>query len=191
MQRIDLDFSGDTDLSRFSETLDLLAVVPTNSTLPTFIGHCAPPEATARYVHMYTQLSAVQIEYLQDHKPHGTWTLPCPEADFSGFLSRQIVDLHTHSADPDMISKLSTSFAEQQAKDATQVQLFSIKVLRENNDGWLVPNTKLMWKWVKPQSAYRTSGAWESTLEKAVIDGEWSAGKELVILVKSVREDNS
>jgi hypothetical protein len=48
----------------------------------------------------------------------------------------------------------------------------------------------LVWKWAKPQSAYRKSGAWEMTLEKAVIDGEWSAGKGMVILVKSVRDEN-
>lgn len=139
---------------------------------------------------MYTQLGAAQIELLQDHKPCGTWTLPCLKADFSGFLHRQVVDLHTHSADPDMLSKLSTSIAGQQAVNTTQVQLFSIKVLRENDGGWLVPENKLMWKWVKPQSIYRKSGSWETTLEKAVVDGEWSAGKGMVILVQSIHDEN-
>jgi hypothetical protein len=141
-------------------------------------------------MHMHTQLGAAQIELLQDHKPHGTWTLPCLGADFPGFLHRQIVDLHTHSADPDMLSKLSASVAGQQAVNATTVQLFGIKVLREDDDGWLAPGGRLMWKWVKPRSIYRTSGSWETTLEKAVVGGEWSAGKGMVILVKSVHDEN-
>lgn len=139
---------------------------------------------------MYTQLGAAQIELLQDHKSHGTLTLPCPEADFAGFLHRQIVNLRTHSMDPDMLSKLSTSISGQEAGNTTQVRMFEIKVRREDDDGWLVPDGKLMWKWVKPQSVYRKSGAWETTLEKAIVDGEWSAGKGMVILVKSVRDEN-
>jgi hypothetical protein len=140
---------------------------------------------------MYTQLNAAQIELLQDHKPHGALTLPCLGSAFPAFLHRRIVDLRTHSSDADLVSKLSASMAGQKGENETQVQLFGLEALRESDDGWFSPGGKLVWKWAKPQSAYRKSGAWETTLEKAVIDGEWSAGKGMVVLVKSVRDENN
>lgn len=177
-------------MSRYTEPLNLLIAVPADHTQPTFVGHWAPPGTTAQFFHIYAQLSAAQIELLQDHKRYGTLNLPCLESDFASFLHRQIVHLHTHSADPHMVSKLSASITGEQTENATQVQLFGVKVLRESDDGWLLPDRRLMWKWVKPRSAYRKSGAWEATLEKAVVDGEWSAGKEIVILVKSAQDEN-
>lgn len=137
---------------------------------------------------MHTQLRTAQIELLQDHESHGLFNLPCQGLDISRFLYHTIVELQTHSADVDMMSKLGPHLMSHQSADATEVHLLSFKVFCKDND-WLVPDMKLVWKWVKPQSVYRTSGFWETTLEKVFVDAEWSAGTGISIVVKSVDDD--
>lgn len=137
---------------------------------------------------MQTQLKAAQIGLLQDCKSHGAFTLPCTGPNISRYLHQQIVDLGTHSADTDMMSKLSPRLTSHRSVETTEVQLFSIKVLCMENE-WLVRDKKLVWKWVKPQSMYTTSGFWEMTLERVFVDAEWSAGTGISIVVKSVDDE--
>ncbi|OAL01242.1 hypothetical protein IQ06DRAFT_304910 [Phaeosphaeriaceae sp. SRC1lsM3a] len=189
MQTVDITPKADSEFWQYSEPLNFLVVVPADSVLPSLISHWASPESLARYIHVYTHLQAGQIKLLQDHKSHGTFHLPCSGLNISRFLHHQIVDLNTHSADTEMLSKLSPRLLSDQSASTTEVVLFSIQVLCEDNKNWLVPEKKLVWRWVKPQSMYRTSGRWEASLAKVFFDAEWSAGTGISILVGSVDEE--
>ncbi len=47
-----------------------------------------------------------------------------------------------------------------------------------------------VWKWAKPESIYgRTTGFWKTDMERAMMDGEWNAGKELHLWVEGVSEE--
>jgi len=47
-----------------------------------------------------------------------------------------------------------------------------------------------VWKWAKPESTYgRTTGYWETDMERAIVDGERNAGKELRLFVRGVSEE--
>ncbi|KZF22953.1 hypothetical protein L228DRAFT_247377 [Xylona heveae TC161] len=91
-----------------------------------------------------------------------------------------------------------------------QIQLFSISVLGTAPDalfnhsdvgGTTTTNTAtssgssggsqvLVWRWAKPESAYdRKSGFWETKIDDAIDDGEWSGGRELYLLVQSVSRE--
>jgi hypothetical protein len=72
------------------------------------------------------------------------------------------------------------------------VEFFSIEVLGESPKELLPDGLVPVWKWVKPTSSYdRKMGFWEVDLDKALVDGEWNAGRELLVLVKGVEEEKA
>lgn len=67
--------------------------------------------------------------------------------------------------------------------------MFAIPVLSDSEDTLLTGGPVPVWKWAKPGSIYgRTTGFWETEMERAIVDGEWDAGKELRLLVRGVSE---
>jgi hypothetical protein len=75
----------------------------------------------------------------------------------------------------------------------TFVQFFSFPVYTPNPDQLLGDDATPLspvWKWVKPDSVYdRKAGLWEAELGDALEHGEWTAGRELTVLVRGVSEE--
>ena len=47
-----------------------------------------------------------------------------------------------------------------------------------------------IWKWAKPGSPYgRKMGLWKVDFGKALKDGEWNAGKDLLLLVREIEKE--
>ncbi|KAK4243431.1 hypothetical protein C7999DRAFT_18213 [Corynascus novoguineensis] len=71
----------------------------------------------------------------------------------------------------------------------TRMQFFTFPVLGDSSDQVIGEGCFPVWKWVKPESMYpRKRGVWETKLHKALDDGEWNAGKDLILLVRGVSE---
>jgi hypothetical protein len=46
-----------------------------------------------------------------------------------------------------------------------------------------------IWKWAKPESIYRKTGSWETSLHEALDNGEWNGGRNLLLLIRGVSEE--
>ena len=68
------------------------------------------------------------------------------------------------------------------------LQFFSFPVFGNSPDRVLSDGPRPAWTWSKPGSAYRKAGSWGADLDKVLEDGEWSAGKDLLLLVKGVSD---
>lgn len=86
-----------------------------------------------------------------------------------------------------MVSRLVAGL--QRAEEGMEFHISSIRVLGEEGGDLVPEGYRLLWKWAKPQSLYQKSGSWNHSLTQVIEDAEWTAGKEISILVKSVDED--
>jgi hypothetical protein len=69
----------------------------------------------------------------------------------------------------------------------TRLDLYSMEVLTRAENGLEdIDADRVVWKWAKPNSPYRTRGRWCPTIDEAVEDGIWSAGKGLMLLAEKV-----
>jgi hypothetical protein len=69
------------------------------------------------------------------------------------------------------------------------MQFFSFPVFSNEPSRVLADGRFPVWKWVKPQSIYRTNSLWEADLSQVLDQGEWNGGKDLMILVVGVTEE--
>lgn len=107
-------------------------------------------------------------------------------------ISQPLSDLLTATApSPQPTSQLLTDVVARlpQPKRGTFLQFSSFPVFGDIPDHVSIHELLPVWKWIKPGSPYRTTGFWEAELDKVLEDGEWNAGKELVLLVRGVSEE--
>lgn len=76
---------------------------------------------------------------------------------------------------------------QQTSEDMAELRLYSIDVGTRAEDALAVGNADAMvWNWAKPDSLYLTQGSWYATLDEAVVDGAWRAGRGFSISVEVV-----
>ena len=68
------------------------------------------------------------------------------------------------------------------------LQFFSFPVFGNSPDLAFSDMLLPVWKWVKPDGAYRKNGFWEAELSGALEDGRWNGGNDLVVLMGGVPE---
>ncbi|SPQ26993.1 df1a12f7-6e9b-4f6b-82d1-3f3f6c146925 [Thermothielavioides terrestris] len=90
-------------------------------------------------------------------------------------------------------SKLFADLVAQMAmpdKKGRFFQFFSFPVLSDSADDVLGDELFPAWKWAKPDSVYpRKGGFWDDDLHQVLEDGEWSGGKDLILLMRAVSEE--
>ncbi|PSN62987.1 hypothetical protein BS50DRAFT_530540 [Corynespora cassiicola Philippines] len=194
-QVIEPSFVPDPDLGRFIRPYQLLVVIPTDVGSSIILGYWQPlslNRTSSHYLQVFTHLKLSQIELLQNYEDFGVLSIPSSRSNIATFFRRQIADMNASSADPDMASKLLhrlRSLEHPETNDVLEIRILAIKIFGEEGVGLLTRDQRLTWKWSKPQSPYQKSGFWETELEKAVTDAEWSAGKGFSILGRGVSEE--
>ncbi|KAK3943047.1 hypothetical protein QBC46DRAFT_378814 [Diplogelasinospora grovesii] len=69
------------------------------------------------------------------------------------------------------------------------VQFFSFSVFSNSPNEVLADGLLPIWKWAKPNSSYNCKrGFWETNLHQALEHVEWTAGKDLILLIIGVSE---
>lgn len=143
---------------------------------------------------IYSQLSIDSFQHVRNFRELGTFTLPTgiETSDVHQCLTSLITESPAVSSDPEIIPRIVAQLSSLPQNKGLSVQLFSIPVFGSSAEGLLAGGPIPVWKWAKPTSLYgRKIGPWEIELGKAIEDGEWTAGKELQILVKGVSEENA
>lgn len=76
------------------------------------------------------------------------------------------------------------------SEETVELRLYSIELGTRVEDALAVANAdSLVWNWAKPDSPYLTQGSWYGTLDEAVVDGAWRAGRGFSISVEVVGEE--
>lgn len=76
------------------------------------------------------------------------------------------------------------------SEETAELRLYSMEIGTRAEDALAVANADAMvWNWAKPDSPYLTQGSWYATLDEAVVDGAWRAGRGFSISVEVVGED--
>lgn len=122
----------------------------------------------------------------------GTFMLPTSKgpSGIHQYLTSLITESSTFASEEEVISHIMAQLPSALQDRGLSVQLFSFPVLSDSPDALLTGSPIPVWKWAKPKSFYgRKTGFWEVDLSRAVEDGEWSAGKQLLILVKGVSQE--
>jgi hypothetical protein len=143
---------------------------------------------------IYSQLGINSFQYVRNFRELGTFILPTgiEPSDVHQCLTSLITESPTVSSDPEIIPHIVAHLSSLPQNKGLSVQLFSIPVFGSSAEELLAGEPIPRWKWAKPTSVYgQKSGSWEVELGKAIEDGEWSAGKDLQILVKGVPEGNA
>lgn len=138
-----------------------------------------------------TQLDINSLQQVRNFRELGTFTLPIalPSADIHQYLTSLITQSPTVSSDPEIIPHIVAQLSSLPQNEGLSVQFFSIPVFSNSQETILTGGPIPVWKWAKPTSYYgRKTGFWEVEIGRAIEDGEWAAGKELLILVKGVSE---
>jgi hypothetical protein len=126
----------------------------------------------------------------------GTFLIPSSQSSaqdrhtfLSSLTARQDVDIGK-SIIEHLIAQLQASMPAEPSsspKELASLKLYSIEVLTRAEDALANSDAdEIVWKWTKPTSPYRTSGFWCSTIEEAVVDGVWNAGRGFLMLVEAV-----
>lgn len=143
---------------------------------------------------IYSKLSIDRFQHVRNFQELGTFTLPTKieTSDVHQCLTSLITESPAVSSDPEIIPRIVAHLSSLPQNKGLSVQLFSIPVFGNSVEGLLTGGPIPVWKWAKPASVYgRKTGSWEIELGKAIEDGEWTAGKELQILVKGIPEENA
>jgi hypothetical protein len=79
-------------------------------------------------------------------------------------------------------------FFSSSPQECTSFNLYSVENLTRAEDGLehVVDADEMVWRWAKPASPYRKSGWWYSTVDEAVTDGVWNAGRGFLLLIEKV-----
>ncbi|OAA56327.1 hypothetical protein SPI_07938 [Niveomyces insectorum RCEF 264] len=86
----------------------------------------------------------------------------------------------------ELVRQLSATVTD----DRRPVQLWTFSVYSEGVEDVFGNGRVPVWKWVKPTGSYGPlRGFWETDLAKALEDGAWRGGKELMLLVAGVSEE--
>lgn len=74
------------------------------------------------------------------------------------------------------------------SQECKSLNLYTIETLTRGENGLedVVDADEMVWKWAKPASPYRTTGFWHTTVEEAVTDGVWNAGRGFLLLAEKV-----
>ncbi|KAL2256524.1 hypothetical protein VTK26DRAFT_1534 [Humicola hyalothermophila] len=160
--------------------------------VPVTLHHWSPPSLPARIT---VVMSPGALSIIKDFQSLGTFGLP----DAVRFeLSRPLSKLLAAAEIPpgteptpqllaDLVSQLAGSDQHQGA--STRVQFFSFPVFSNSPTEIYGHGFRPMWKWAKPDSAYwRKTGSWKATIQEALDDGEWNAGKGLKLFVRGEPE---
>lgn len=144
-------------------------------------------------IYIYTQLDIDSLKYVRDFRELGTFTLPIATyADIHKHLTSMITESSEILSELEVIPYILAKLTGSPTHQGLPVRLFSIPVFSDNPEALLINGQIPVWNWTKPTSPYsQKAGLWEVEIKKAILDGEWSAGKELTILVKGVSEDEA
>jgi hypothetical protein len=91
---------------------------------------------------------------------------------------------------PQLLADLLTQLP-QPVDHGELLQFFSFPVFSNSPDRILSDGPRPRWMWSKPASVYCKAGSWGADLDKVLENGEWSAGKDLLLLVKGVPDPAS
>lgn len=159
----------------------------------TVIHYWTAPSLTTS-ITIYSKLGIDSFQYVRNFRELGTFTLPTviETSDVHQCLTSLITESPTVSSDPEIIPRIVAQLSSLSQNKGLSVQLLSIPVFGSSAEELLTSGSIPVWKWAKPGNLYgRKTGSWEIELGKAIEDGEWTAGKELQILVKGVSEENA
>ncbi|KFY08523.1 hypothetical protein V492_06160 [Pseudogymnoascus sp. VKM F-4246] len=193
IQRVNLVPTSYPDLSKFSHPHVLLISVikSTKGLSATGIHYCTARSPTTS-ITIYSKLGIDSFQCVQGFRELGTFTLP-PGVEASTIhecLTSLITQSPTISSDPEIIPRIVAHLSSLPQNEGLSVQLFSLPVFGSNAEHLLTDGPIPVWKWAKPASLYSPkAGSWKVELGEAIEDGEWTAGKELQILVKGVSEE--
>ena len=143
-------------------------------------------------ISIHTRIDVNSLRQVQSFRELGTFTLP---------IAITSVDIHQY-----LTSLITKSFGQSlQTQKSFHTLWDSFRLFRKvkvylsssstisalnSREALLTGGPIPVWKWAKPTSSYgRKTGFWEVEVGRAIEDGEWAAGKELLILVKGVSEE--
>ena len=137
-------------------------------------------------------MSPDSLAAIKDFKSLGTFSVPDNvRFELSRPLSEHFPAAGTPEGQeptPDMLTGLMSHSGISDVE--SRVRLFSFPVFSGSPTEIFSDGLLPIWKWVKPSSVYnRKCGRWEPTIQKALEDGEWNAGKDLDLLVRIVSEE--
>jgi hypothetical protein len=138
-------------------------------------------------------VSAAALSAIKGFKVLGSVIMPDDE-DISRTLSELAAAALLHQAGVDPVQQLLgdviAPLAFSARKGTCRRQFFFFPVLSNTPDLVFSDDSlRPAWKWVKPGSPYRKKGFWEAELRDALEDGEWTSGRDLVVLVGGVSEE--
>lgn len=74
--------------------------------------------------------------------------------------------------------------------DANAIDLFTIPLRSNSQVSLFDGGPTVTWRWAKPESVYdRKAGCWGKHLTKTLESGKWEGGKELLLLVRGIKEE--
>jgi hypothetical protein len=145
-----------------------------------------------------TQLKPESLQLFQGYKELGSFILPIAGASLHYTQSKvedKGVDISRQDAEfasqilPLLSEQLLPGPDKKHSSNDIVIRLCTITVLSDMPETIISASSCPIWKWAKPSSPYRQSGFWETGLERVVEDGEWSAGKNLTLLVRGVSRE--
>lgn len=160
------------------------------SAVPVTLYHWCHPTACAK---MTAALPPDALHAIKGFASLGTFFLP---GDFD--ISKTPPELLTATAtatapapSPEPTAQLLADLIAQLAvpEQGDFVRFFSFSVFSDSSTEIFGDGLRPVFKWAKPDGVYRKSGFWEAELLTAVEDGEWTGGKDLILLVNGVSED--
>ncbi|KFY58165.1 hypothetical protein V496_06232 [Pseudogymnoascus sp. VKM F-4515 (FW-2607)] len=185
----------DPDLSAFSHPhVLLISVIQSVDGLGATVIHYWTARSPTTSITIFSQLGISSFQHVRNFRELGTFTLPTgiEPSNVHQCLTSLITECPTISSDPEIIPHIVAQLSSLPQNKGLSVQLFSIPVFGNSEEGLLAGGPVPLWRWAKPASIYgRKAGSWEVELGKAIEDGEWTAGKELQILVKGVPEGSA
>ncbi|KFY34616.1 hypothetical protein V494_06618 [Pseudogymnoascus sp. VKM F-4513 (FW-928)] len=172
----------------------LISVIKSVDGLGATMVHYWTARSPSTSVTIYSQLGINSFQHVGDFRELGTFTLPSgvEASDVHQCLTSLISECPTISSDEELIPSIITQLSSLPQNKGLSVQLFSMPVFGSSAEGLLPGGPIPTWKWSKPASLYgQKTGSWEIELGKAIEDGEWTAGKDLQILVKGISEESA
>ena len=153
------------------------------------LAHAHPSSAPSLAIP--TQLSLNNVQSIRGYRDLGTFLLPATEVSTIAQRHKYLSSLAADRGDQEPISRIIERLrCIYVPSQGISVRLFTIQVLGNAANSLFVGGPVPVWKWAKPDSTYgRQSGFWETEVSRAIVDGEWAAGKTLLLLVQGVSEE--
>ncbi|KAK4236583.1 hypothetical protein C8A03DRAFT_45452 [Achaetomium macrosporum] len=153
--------------------------------VPVTLYHWSPPTVRAKITLV---MSPDVLSAIKGFSSLGTFFLP-GHFDISKTLSELLEaapTLPSQEPTPQLFTDLISQLA--MPDQGSLLRFFSFPVFSNSRTEIFSDGLLPVWKWVKLDSIYRKRGFWEAGLNKAIEDGEWNGGKNLVLLVRGVSE---